>query len=204
MRNFWIQVGSGLAVALISFLLLKKFSHTSEPKKKVIVNGKIKSIKDLTSMVIDEQNEKFIITLHPLIRDKVRKLISDWRKGGFEIRITSGYRSYKEQEKIYNQGRSKDSIAKKEPIVSYALPGTSFHNYGLAIDTIPIINGKATYDFDYSKLKPIAIKNGFEWGGDWKKPDKPHFQFTFGKKEKDLLTLYKSGKKDNNDYVQLA
>ncbi|WP_152537458.1 M15 family metallopeptidase [Aquimarina pacifica] len=35
---------------------------------------------------------------------------------------------------------------------------------------------------------------GFKWGGDWKKPDRPHFEYNFGKHHTQLAQMYASGK----------
>jgi hypothetical protein len=53
------------------------------------------------------------------------------------------------------------------------------------------------------KIAPIGKKSGFEWGGDWKKKDKPHFQMTFGKTTAELKTLFEvNGKQVNKIPLQ--
>lgn len=60
----------------------------------------------------------------------------------------------------------------------------SRHITGHAVDIVPIVNGKARWDWPlYRKLAPFvfaaakAEKVPVEWGGDWKSfPDAPHWQ----------------------------
>ncbi|WP_214776892.1 M15 family metallopeptidase [Exiguobacterium sp. s22] len=103
-----------------------------------------------------------------------------------EVRLTSGYRSAKEQNALYAQGRSKPG-----QVVTNAKAGQSYHNYGLAVDFVIIHNNKADYDLnadrnrndvpDWQELGELGKALGFEWGGDWNSfPDYPHLQMDFG------------------------
>lgn len=51
-------------------------------------------------------NQQRILTLHPFIRDKVRQFLSLAKESGIDLLITSGMRTFQEQEKIYQQGRT--------------------------------------------------------------------------------------------------
>ena len=92
------------------------------------------------------------------------------------------------------------------------------HNYGLAIDVVLLLDRdgdgvfteaswdtKGDYDADgvadWMEIVRVFKEFGWEWGGDWKFYDAPHFQKTFGKSVRELLALYKSGKVDKNNYV---
>lgn len=109
-------------------------------------------------------------------------------KGGVEIRITHGLRTMAEQQALYNQGRTAASKAKGEKVVTNALPGYSYHNFGLGIDFVLLKGGyDMKYDgdadgiADWVEVVTIAKELGFEWGGDWKSfKDYPHFQMNFG------------------------
>jgi D-alanyl-D-alanine carboxypeptidase len=56
------------------------------------------------------------------------------------VQIASGYRSLEEQAELYAEGRTADQIANRVSLhgtggsVTDAPPGTSAHNYGLAVD----------------------------------------------------------------------
>jgi peptidoglycan L-alanyl-D-glutamate endopeptidase CwlK len=103
---------------------------------------------------------------------------------GVSVEVISGLRSWQAQAALYAQGRTKPGA-----IVTNARPGSSWHNYGLAIDlglfkdnkyldsSSPALAAKL-----YAEIGKIAAKHGVEWGGSWVSfKDIPHFQVTFGK-----------------------
>jgi hypothetical protein len=64
----------------------------------------------------------------------------------------------------------------------------------MAIDVVELTGKTVNWNFDYSKLKPIADRLGIEWGGTWKFVDKPHFQMTFGYNIAQLAAMPKDSK----------
>ena len=54
--------------------------------------------------------------------------------------------------------------------------GQSAHNYGLAIDVAPIVNGQLDYNINWGEVGGLGESFGFEWGGRWSNPDRPHFE----------------------------
>lgn len=126
--------------------------------------------------------------LNGAVEYALRRLVIRCYHLGINIRITSGFRSLKEQATIYNQGRTKDSIAKGEKIVSNAKPGHSMHNYGLAGDFVLIDSGynmqadvNKNNTADWLEVITQAKLLGFTWGGDWKTfKDYPHIQMDYG------------------------
>ena len=114
------------------------------------------------------------------------------------MRITDGYRTYAQQDALYLKGRRK---IKGEGKVTNAKGGESNHNFGLAIDIVPLkkVNGSSIPNWD-SKDYPLLGKIGqdmvgLEWGGSWKTiKDNPHFQDLQGKTLKELRVLPKDTK----------
>jgi peptidoglycan L-alanyl-D-glutamate endopeptidase CwlK len=102
---------------------------------------------------------------------------------GVTVEVISGLRSWASQAALYAQGRTKPGR-----IVTKARPGSSWHNYGLAIDLGLFKDGvyldekkPAEADKLYSEIGALAGKMGIEWAGNWKSfPETPHFQVTFG------------------------
>jgi peptidoglycan LD-endopeptidase CwlK len=127
--------------------------------------------------------------LHPKWRSDAQSFIEDAENGlNITLRVTQGYRSFQVQEALYEQGRETPG-----PIVTNAKPGSSFHQYALAIDLVLLVNGQADWTFDMSKLLPYAAKYNIEWGGNWKSiKDRPHFQQTYGYKWQTLYAKYQA------------
>ena len=149
--------------------------------------------------VWDSLSEAKIFTLHPQVRDKAREFINKAEKQGIKLRITSAYRTYAEQDALYAQGRTKGGS-----IVTNAKAGESSHNFGTAIDVVPIVNGIADWNTDWNKIATIGKSVGFAWGGDWTSfKDKPHFEMNFGNTLAQLRNKYNSGL-ISDGYVQLA
>lgn len=154
--------------------------------------------------------------LHPKVRDEVTDLYSDICKvltGNAICRFTHTLRTFAEQDKLFQQGRTT-----KGRIVTNASKGRSFHNYGLAIDIALLVDKdnnwiyeslsydlKADYDkdkkSDWVEVVNVFKQYGWEWGGDWKFFDAPHFQKTFGYSIRQLLDLHTKGRVDKNGYV---
>lgn len=152
--------------------------------------------------------------LHPAVREHARAAFTEAYTaltGRAQLIITSTLRDFKEQQALYDQGRTKPGQK-----VTDAKPGQSMHNYGLAMDGAIRIDGKEL-DWNFSKdwdgdkqsdwmeVVLICKKHGFKWGGDWISfKDMPHFEMTFGHKYADLLALHNANKMDNNGYVILT
>lgn len=105
---------------------------------------------------------------------------------GVKVEVISGLRSWAAQAALYASGRTKPG-----KIVTKARPGSSWHNYGLAIDLGLFQAGNGLYldegkpalaDVFYQQIGKVAAKHGIEWAGNWKSfTETPHFQVTFGK-----------------------
>ncbi|EOS41635.1 hypothetical protein C809_04206 [Lachnospiraceae bacterium MD335] len=149
--------------------------------------------------IIDKVTLERIKLLHPMIQQQTIDFIVSLQEVYPDIRIVQGLRTIEEQDALYNQGRNGNSGKK----VTDAKGGSSYHNFGLAIDIGRITNNQLSYDIDWQKVEEIGNEYGFEWGGNWTSIiDKPHFQITFGYTTKELLQLYKEGKVKNG-YVQI-
>ena len=116
--------------------------------------------------------------LKPKVRELVEKLINECKNQGHQITITQTLRTIEEQDSLYAQGRTKPGN-----IVTKAKGGYSLHNFGVAFDICPIVNGKAAWSDNelFKKIGEIGVKIGLEWGGTWTSfPDLPHFQYLAG------------------------
>lgn len=134
--------------------------------------------------------------LHPYVKKLAEELVIRAMNNGIPVIITQTLRTIKEQDELYAQGRTKQGR-----IVTKARGGESMHNYGLAFDVALVKNGRAVWDedadlnknqlADWEEVGRLGEELGLEWGGRWRFPDRPHFQYTFGLTIKDL----KAGKR---------
>lgn len=124
--------------------------------------------------------------LHPKVRATFTAfIVAAETELNTTIRVTHGLRTIAEQNAFYAQGRTTPG-----DIVTNAKGGSSYHNYGLAIDVVEMVNGKPNWAFRYEKLKPIADRMGIVWGGTFKSiVDKPHFEISFGFKPSQLAKM---------------
>jgi len=138
------------------------------------------------SPVWEPKTEEFIKNLHPKIRNRVRQFINSMYRKGIKLRITSGFRTFEEQDELYAQGRTKPG-----KIVTQSKGGESVHNYCLAFDVVDTEKG---YNTDWNLIGKTGKEFGFEWGGDWISfIDRPHFQDKFGLSTSEMKNRYKQG-----------
>ena len=133
----------------------------------------------------------------PALRLRLGELIRICSEDGIDIMVYCGLRSMKEQAVIFRQSRTKAEIdAKKQsltdrgfPMLASAIdavgpqtgiigrhttksaPGESWHQYGLAADCVPLVNGKPMWDEgqdSWEIYKEAASIVGLSWAGGWK------------------------------------
>jgi peptidoglycan L-alanyl-D-glutamate endopeptidase CwlK len=113
--------------------------------------------------------------VHPRLADAVRAMAVDLETDGIVIEVVQGLRTWEEQDALYAKGRTTEG-----PKVTNAKGGSSFHNFGLAVDVCPFIKGKPWWDAPrktWAHIGRAAKKHGLEWGGDWTSfVDLPHVQ----------------------------
>ena len=122
--------------------------------------GSIPMIADLTA-------------LHPYFRDKIIQLIQTCRKKGIELRVVESYRTRAKQAEYYTMGKK----------YTRSQGGKSKHQYGLAVDLVPIVNGEAQWENKalWKKIGVVGESLGLRWGGRWRSIyDPAHFEWTGG------------------------
>jgi len=146
--------------------------------------------------------------LQPQTLEKAKLLLVECRDNGLEILIYRTLCRLEDQAKLFRRGRSYSEIMamahrlEKEydradisaillavgpqygSRVTNAAPGMSLHNYGLAIDAVPLRDGKPVWEnIEHNDLElwyrygEAAERVGFIWGGRWIRfRDMPHVQ----------------------------
>lgn len=129
--------------------------------------------------------------LLPLVERKKNEFIALCKKGGYDIKITGGFRTCEAQNALYAQGRTTGGS-----IVTNAQCGESLHNYGVAFDIC--FNTATPYKGPWEKVGALGRTLGLEWGGGWTGfVDRPHFQLMLGYTLKD----FQEGKVDYKKYI---
>ncbi len=138
--------------------------------------------------------------LQPCARVKVKLWLNDVlyeanHNEGLRLFLNEGLRSYSRQNELYAQGRTTNG-----PRVTNAKGGQSYHNFGFAVDVVPLIPGTKTPNWNFNVKDPkwrrvveLARKRGLDWGGDWLFKDFPHFQSTGAPKLADCRKKWPTG-----------
>lgn len=135
----------------------------------------------------DKVTKERLQEMHPAVQQRFEDFINEIEATlHLTIRMEPPLRTFAEQQKIWDQGRTKPG-----KVVTWAPPGSSYHNYGLAADLVPWKADHSDLDwfYDFKKWKPFAEKHGITCGLDFpeKKQDPDHFQYTAGHNWRELL-----------------
>lgn len=121
--------------------------------------------------------------LRPSVRLLVDAFLASCKAAGFDILVTCTLRSAAEQTALYAQGRTTPGH-----IVTNARAGQSPHQYGLALDIVPMVNGKPDWrggDPVWAAVGDLGQQAGLRWLGALGSsfPEKPHFELVTWKAE---------------------
>lgn len=114
--------------------------------------------------------QRDISSLKPELQAKFTELKEVAHGEGIDFKLICGYRTQKEQDRLYAQGRTK--VGKK---VTWTR--RSRHTQRIAFD-IAIVKGDriSWRSEDYFSIGRLGKSLGLTWGGDWKVRDYGHFQ----------------------------
>ena len=101
----------------------------------------------------------------------LQKMINDARDQGLDPLICSSYRTNAFQKQLFheqvtayqNRGLSKKE-AEKEAAVWVAVPGTSEHQLGLAVDLVSLSNQNLNHSQENTALQKWLMKNSWKYG----------------------------------------
>lgn len=111
--------------------------------------------------------------LHPFFRDKIIELINQCDKKGIKLAVVETYRTHAKQNEYKSMGRK----------YTRSGGGHSKHQYGLAVDVVPIVDSTAVWNNHalWKKIGTVGERLGLRWGGRWRHPYDPgHFEWTGG------------------------
>jgi peptidoglycan L-alanyl-D-glutamate endopeptidase CwlK len=132
--------------------------------------------------------------VHPVLAKKIRTLAEMLETSNVSviIQVTQGFRTWMQQHVLYIQGREPitevniqrancglAAIAEADNVVvTNADAGYSWHNYGLAVDVAPFVDGVPRWDDQATWDRVIVVGEslGLISGKSWR--DEPHFELT--------------------------
>jgi RHS repeat-associated protein len=133
----------------------------------------------MRSSTWDSTSNTAISALNPRVQGPTTNFINDtedWE--GIKLRVVQGLRTNEEQDALYASSRPPNN----GPWRTNARGGQSYHNYGMAVDVVPI-NSNGTANWGTPGNPPItpaiaahAEKYGFVWGQTFPTPDNDHFE----------------------------
>lgn len=135
-------------------------------------------------MILDLLDKESIILINDLYPDFGGTLLiileKLYEKYQLTPRVTQALRTIEEQDAIYAQGRSKPG-----KIVTNAVGGSSWHNYGLAADICfrgedPYLEKHPKRDEIWSFFGSLCNEEGCIWGGHFSHPDQDHCEKRYG------------------------
>jgi len=157
---------------------------------------------------MDQITLKRIQTSHPKVREELLQIYKEAssKLSNYFLRFSYVLRTFQEQDLLYQQGRTRPGV-----VVTWAKPGYSYHNYGLAVDICLVSSDgkmvswdtKADFDkdgvADWMEVVKVFEKYGWEWGVKNKKGERidlPHFQKPLGYSTIQLLDKFRK-----NDFI---
>lgn len=118
------------------------------------------------------------------MRSRMIMFIAGCSQRGVDIVVICTRRDHEAQAALYACGRTLPG-----PVKTNAKPNSSMHEFGLAVDFVPVKDGKAEWEVfssgdlskDWEIVKEEAEKAGLEWAGNWKTfKEYDHVQYTGG------------------------
>lgn len=146
--------------------------------------------------------------LQPAVQVSARRMLEAAEEVGFGLLIYCTHRDVEEQARLFRRGRTLKEIqtradelaiqwqrpdlgmllmevgAQHGPRVTNAGPGQSLHNYGMALDGCPLLEGKPIWGHTTAEERALwdtygelGLTAGLEWAGHWRSfKEFPHFQ----------------------------
>lgn len=159
---------------------------------------------------MDTNSEARLAEIYPPLAVKVRALAVALLAEGITIRVVQGLRTWAEQSALYAKGRNlAGQIVDPKEVVTHARPGSSFHNFGLAVDCAPFdAEGQPDWNASHpawQRMIAVGESQGLYSGSHFKvirdgivhpEPDMPHFQLTGrfpSEPDDEVLYLFKEG-----------
>lgn len=128
---------------------------------------------------MDAISQQRLSGVAPELRRRATLMLEELEADGIPVRVTCGLRTMMEQQTDWEQGRSRPGR-----IITQARPGYSDHQFGMAIDVVPMTLPHGQPDWNdthpvWATIVATGEKYGLIAGARFlHNPDEPHFQLT--------------------------
>lgn len=118
--------------------------------------------------------------VHPRLVAAVQRIQYAMAELGHSMFVTDGVRTLEQQMALYAQGRSAPGkiVTNADGWRTKSNHQVKADGYGHAVDMCFLLDGKPSWadDHPWDLYGLMAKTLGLSWGGDWKKPDRPHIE----------------------------
>ncbi len=134
-------------------------------------------------LIMDPASEHKMSFVHPWLAHLARVLDDYLTRCGIPIMVAQGLRSWADQLADWMKGRDEQgNIVDQRLVVTNAPPGHSMHEYGLALDVLPVAfvklpdwgTGRPEWDILVAAAERLGLVSGSHFVHP--KPDWPHIQ----------------------------
>jgi hypothetical protein len=122
-----------------------------------------------------EKTTRDLTLLAPRFREAVERSLVECRALGLDVIVYETFRSQEVQAEYFARGRT--IIPPSDTVTNAPSNLASWHGYGLAIDVISAARHWGPGPEWFENVAACFRANGCRWGGEWKRPDFPHFQW---------------------------
>lgn len=150
-----------------------------------------------------QKNEELLATLLPEVGELARRHLALSEEAGIDLLVVQAERTYSAQAALYATGRTRPGR-----IVTNAMPGYSWHNFGRAYD-VAIVGeaGRLMWEGPrYRKVGQLGTGIGLVWGGDFSaiRGDLGHFEYHPGLTLAEARAAFKTNVKEDENGEELV
>jgi peptidoglycan L-alanyl-D-glutamate endopeptidase CwlK len=135
---------------------------------------------------MDAVSEARLQLICPVLSAKIHSLAMMLADETIVFRVTQGLRSWNDQQALWLQGRDiNGNVVDATKIVTNARPGYSWHEFGLAVDVVPMDQVPPQPDWNinhpqWQRIITVGESLGLYSGSEFihSPKDNPHFQLT--------------------------
>ena len=156
-----------ISVMLLSASLLKGGMDVAMPDKNIdgtffLINRSLLICEDYVPEIRKTNLVGMSQSMRPDAADALEAMFAGAKEQGIRLSTVSGYRSYTKQNTIYNKKVKKTGVEVADTLV--ALPGSSEHQLGLAMDIGKVNNSSLTSSFGKTEEGKWVSENAHLYG----------------------------------------